>query len=367
MTSSINLKELSDISTPDRSFLTLYLKPPFSLNNLQKRFLKARMALKSDPEAKDEREFFDENVKLVTDYFKPNPPTSGAICIFACWAIDYFKVYQMPALAKDILWIDSSPYIRPLAELQDEYENVAVVIADNKKARIFLVSSAVAGEEKVIKGNIKNHVKKGGWSQQRYERRRDKQLQLYAREIVEAIAALNKDESFKRIIMVGGKETLRVLFKNLPPSLQKKTDKNAIDLNREENMINREIMELYTQQERRSEHTLWEKIRAEYLKDGLGVVGIENVLNAVKIGQVDTLIVHRSYTPTGQRCRSCEHLQTDEKEKCSHCGSESVFAVDLVNEIVEMLMLTGGEIEFSDPIETLTEAGNIAAFLRYKL
>ena len=50
---------------------------------------------------------------------------------------------------------------------------------------------------------------------------------------------------------------------------------------------------------------------------------------------------------------------------CSACDSKSVFGVELVNEIVEMLKTTGGETDFADPIETLAAAGEIAALLRY--
>ena len=47
------------------------------------------------------------------------------------------------------------------------------------------------------------------------------------------------------------------------------------------------------------------------------------------------------------------------------CGSTSLFEVDVVNELVEMLKQTGAEADFADPIDTLTEAGRIGALLRY--
>ena len=83
---------------------------------------------------------------------------------------------------------------------------MAVDVADNKKARIYLVSMAVAESGESVAGNVKNHVRKGGWSQQRYERRRDKQLLHYAREIVDALEGLHKEEPFRRILLVGSKE-----------------------------------------------------------------------------------------------------------------------------------------------------------------
>ena len=123
-------------------------------------------------------------------------------------------------------------------------------------------------------------MRKGGWSQQRYERRRDKQLLLYAREIVAALKELDKTESFRRILFVGGKEILRIIYENLPHTLQERACKKAIDLSKGEHVINRDIMALFAEQERQSEQALWEKIRAEYLRGGLGIVGMEQVLAA---------------------------------------------------------------------------------------
>ena len=53
--------------------------------------------------------------------------------------------------------------------------------------------------------------------------------------------------------------------------------------------------------------------------------------------------------------------------KCGGCGSESLFTVDLVNEIVEMLEQSGATVDFADPMPSLTEAGGIAALLRYRV
>jgi peptide chain release factor subunit 1 len=366
MAADLDLRTLAGITAPERAFLSVYLAGPHSVPALDRRFQKVRLVLKGGGGAeKDEREHFDENVKAVKEYLGRHPLKSGSLCIFSCWVLDFFDAVPLTTPVKDLVWIDSSPYIRPLAEFQDEYENVAVVVADNKKARIFLVSSAVAGSEEVVKGNVKNHVRKGGWSQQRYERRRDKQLLLYAREIVDALAGLDREEEFRRILLVGGKEILRIVHENLPHGLQSKVAEKALDLRKGESAVNEDIMELFFEQERQSERDLWEKIRAEYLRGGLGVVGLDEVLSAAKEGRVEKMIVNRTFKPEGRRCRDCETLDVGPVERCSACGSESLFVVDVVNEIVEMLKLTGAEADFADPIETLVEAGKIAALLRY--
>ena len=365
MFADINLRKLAEMTTLKRTFLSVYISGPHSATDIKNRFKKLRRALKGGRAEKDEREHFDENVNAILNYLERNPLQSGSLCIFSCWALDFFQAVRLTAPVKDLIWIDSSPYIRPLAELQEEYENVAVVVADNKKSRIFLVSSAVAGSEDVIKGNVKNHVRKGGWSQQRYERRRDKQLLLYAREIANALSRLDKEEIFRRILLVGGKEIMRIVLDNLPQLLKKKVAEKALDLGKGEGAINNDIMDLFLEQERQSERDLWEKIRIEYLRGGLGVVGIYDVLSAAKEGRVEEMIVNRTFKPEGRRCRNCENLDAGVVKTCPACGSKSLFEIDVVNEIVEMLKLSGAEVDFANPIQTLVDAGEIAALLRY--
>ena len=365
MFADVDLRKLAEMTAQERVFLSVYLAGPHSATELGKRFQKVRRVLRGGGAQKDEREHFDENVKAVQKYLGRSAFKSGSLCIISCWALDFFQAIPLTAPVKDLVWIDSSPYIRPLAELQEEYENVAVVVADNKKARIFLVSSAVAGSEEVVRGNVKNHVRKGGWSQQRYERRRDKQLLLYGREIVDALEKLHGEERFRRILLVGGKEILHIVHENLPQTLRGMVSEKALDLHKGEGAVNNDIMELYFEQERQSERDLWENIRQQYLCCSLGAVGLEDVLSAAKAGRVEAMIVNRTFKPKGKRCRECDNLEIGAVEACSACGSKSLFEIDVVNEIVEMLERSGAEADFADPIPTLVEAGEIAALLRY--
>ena len=94
-------------------------------------------------------------------------------------------------------------------------------------------------------------------------------------------------------------------------------------------------------------------------------MGLDEVLAAAKVGRVEKMIVNRTFKPEGRRCRICNNLDVGTVETCSACGSNSLFEIDVVNEIVEMLKLSGAEADFADPIQTLVDAGEIAALLRY--
>jgi len=365
MFAEIDLNELSELSSNEKTFLSVYISSPKSLSTLDRRVERMGRVLNRGGSSKDEHEHFQLNREAVKEYLDKNPFVSGSLCLISCWGMDFFRAYALPVACPDLVRFDSSPYIRPLAELKDEYENAAVVIADNRKARIFMVAAAASGPESSVEGNIKNHVRKGGWSQQRYERRRDKQMLLYVREIVDALERLSKVEDFRRILLVGGKEVLRILFENLPPHLRKQADRKALDLGKDERVVNHEIRELFLERERRSERELWEKIRSEYLRGGLGIVGVEDVWKAVSEGRAESVIVIRDLEAAGMRCRECENLRPGGDAVCSACGSQSLFPVDMINEIVESAKRSGADVDFCDPIPSLAEAGGIAAFLRY--
>jgi peptide chain release factor subunit 1 len=362
---NLDLKKLAEMTAPEGTFLSIYLSGSHSTAELEKKLNKLRRVLKSNAVIKDEREYFDENVKTVEEYLKKYPLKTGWLCIFTCQAIDFFQAIELPAPVDDFIRIDSSPYIRPLAELYDDYENVAVVVADNEKVRIFLVSSSVTGSEEVIKGNIKNHVKVGGWSQKRYERRRDNQLLQYGHEIIDALLKLDREAKIGHVLLVGSKEILQIVHENMPKELQNKIIEKNLDLSKGEGSLNSDIMALLSDEEHRSEQDYWESIRAEYLRGGLAVVGLDDVLGAANIGRVDKMIVDLAYHPLVERCQNCHSLNIGEVETCTVCGSRLLFKVSVINEILDMLIKSGAEFHFANSLPELGEVGGIAALLRY--
>ena len=359
-----DLKKLAEMSTSERAFLSVYLAGSHSVTGLEKKFERIRRLLRTGPE-KDEKEYFDDNVRSVTEYLDRYPLKTGALCIFSCQILDVFRTIPLFVQVEDFIHIDSAPFIRPLAELMEDHATAAVVIADNKKSRIFVVSMVETGSEEVIKGNVKNHVKVGGWSQQRYERRRDNELHKYALEIVEALEKIYNSEEINHILMVGSKETLQAIHENMPHELRDKVVEKAIDLSKGDAFINKDIMDLFCEEELTTGFEHWEKIRTEYLRGGLAVIGPEDVLSMAKAQRIEHAVVDRTVQPPGMRCRDCDNLNIGVVKSCLACGSQSLYEVEVFNDILDMVYQAGGTAHFTEPIQTLTDSGGIAAHLRY--
>lgn len=362
MFNSIDLEALAERNGPERAFLSLYLSGPAALDNLDGRVRKIRHLLEGE---EDELEHFEENLNLLHEFLEEYDFDSGSLAVFACWATEYFEAYPVEKTLPDLLWIDSSPYIRPLAELQDEYENFAVVLADNTETHVYLVTSAVPKEQETVKGNIKNHVRKGGWSQQRYARRREHALGHYAKDVAEVLEELNKRKSFEYLFLVGSDETMRAIQEELSEELlEKLSGMESVDLH-QENEVWDTVFDMFFDEERAYDKSLWQLIKEECLRNGRAAVGPREVLEAAAVGRVDRMLVTRDAKIPGMRCRVCENLVVDVQDTCPICGSESVFKVDLINELVELLVKSDAKPEFVDPIKGLSKAGDVAALLRY--
>ena len=363
MFNNIDLRELAQISGPERAFVSFYLATPDSLNGLKGRIDTIRSLLSDNPA---ELEHFEENLKIVEKWLSEHTWEVDGICLFVCWALDFVRAFPLTVAVPDLIWVDSSPYIRPIAELQDEYENFVVVAADNTASRIFFVTSAKADQDARIKGDVKNNVKKGGWSQKRYERRRTNELVHYSKEIVDVLTELDQKEKFDRLFIVGSQETMIQIESALTaPLTAKLAGKQNVDFSAGDDQIFDTAFDMFFAAEREAESQLWEKIKGEYCRGGLAVTGPEDVLKALAVGRVEKLAVTRDAKLPGTRCRDCENLLAGELKKCKMCGSADVFSVDLVNELVELLALTSAEADFVDPIPGLSEAGEVAALLRY--
>ena len=363
MFNRIDLRALAERHGPERAFLSLYLSGPDAMEALSPRVEKVRALLRDNAA---ELEYFNENLQKARDALDRVTFDSEGLCLFTCWATDYLEVHKLEQAVPDLLWVDSSPYIRPLAELQDEYENFVVVAADNTDAHVYFITSSVADEEERVKGDVKNRVKKGGWSQQRYARRREKELHEYAKDVADVLSELEKQETFDRLYLLGSEEAMNEIESVLPqPLTDKLGGKEAIDLSSENGEPWKEALGLFADDERTSELALWEQIKDAYMRGGRAVTGPKDVLEAAAVGRVEKMIVTRDAKVAGIRCRNCENLSAGQPDVCPVCAAADVFTVDLVNELVELLALSSAEAEFTDPIPGLGEAGDVAALLRY--
>jgi hypothetical protein len=363
----IDLRELAEHEGPERVFLSVYVGGGEGAQAIAHRLEALRRVLADGEGEADELEHFERNLEQVQAWLAKHPPQAGTTCVFACWALDLLRGYEIEFELPTSVHVGVAPYLRPLAELQDDYQTFAVVAADNHVTRVFLVTARHNEQVGQIRGDVKNHVKKGGWSQKRYQRRRGNELHHYAGDVADFLAELAKTERFDRIVLEGSEETMVAIAGALDPTLADKViARDTIDLKEGDDALIEEAFEHYWAAERAAERDLWQRIRDEYKSGGLAVVGAADVLQAVQTGRVDEILVERNAEITGTRCTKCENTVTGAPGHCPFCGADDTgVTIDLVDELTRRAELTGADVEFADPISGLGRVGGVAALLRY--
>lgn len=363
MLQDIDLRELADMRGNGRDFVSFYFPTHEGFDSLKGRIRQLRHLMEDDP---DEAEHFDLTVERLRKLVEDNPTDAESLCVFGCDLLEFACGYPISLPVAPEVHVGPSPYIRPLAELQDEYQTFAVLACSNESTRIYLVTNETAELEERVKGDIKNRVRKGGWSQKRYARRRENQLHHYGEEIAEELIDLVRNNDIERIVLAGSEETMNEIEEHLPPQIAKLViDKRRFDLHRGEEELIDDVYDAYFEQEREEEHELWDRIKGEYKRHGLAAVGATEVLDALKQGRVEELIVTRDARVKGTQCRDCETIVEGTPDACANCGSDSVFEVDLIDELTKQAEQTSAHTEYSDEIPGLTKAGHIAALLRW--
>jgi len=349
------IKELSEIYDTESkdSFISVYINKREDPKFLNRRIRTCKSLLD-----RGEHQNFEETINQIQEFIKKS--LDNHLAIFASKKHQFFQSVSLPMKVYNALIVDSSPYIRPLVRVQDEYESFTLVLINTNYAKLFSVSLGKIDREKNLSSNIMNKHKKGGQSQARFQRLRKGAIHAFFTEVIEALEKIQDEQ-----IVLAGPGQAKLQFKEmLPNHLSKRVvDIMDISIDEENELIKESIQHILEKEDEKSSKAV-QHLKSEILKDGLAVYGLDETLRAAQNGQVELLIVEKDYKVKGCLCENCQILKAGPVKECPICGGLPTEA-DVIEEIIEFAKRTDAAIEFSSD-EELHNLGHIGAILRYK-
>jgi len=349
------IRELSEIYDADSrdTYVSIYINKDTNVKFLERRE-KACKSLLSGEEQKN----FINTMEKIKEFL--NKEVGNTLAIFASHKHDFFKHVSLPFEINNSLIVDSSPYIRPLARIQDEWESFTLVLLNSNYAKIFSISLGKVEQEKNLSADIMNKHKKGGWSQARFQRLRKGAIHAFFSEVRDALEKIADEQ-----IVLAGPGQAKFQFSDMLSKNLKERIVEVIDISiDDEKELLKESIHLISKLEERKSKGAVQQLKEEILKDGLAAYGFDDTLNAVKNGQVELLIIEKDYKLKGYLCEHCQLLKAGAIKNCPNCGSPTS-EVDVIEEILEFAERTDAEIEFVDD-EEIHNLGHVGAILRYK-
>jgi len=360
----IDLRELSEAHSERPEFVSLYLNTPEG--NIDRTFIEnrereIRKALAHHPGLKAG---FRRTMETLVEEISRKGAGGEAIVAFACGPQDFLWYHELPLPVENLLVLDSSPYIKPLAFLYEEYEHFLIVMVDHNNGVIHSVVGKIKDTSSIHK-DIFHHHRKGGWSQMRYQRIREGNILHLFKEIAEKTAEIDREENVKRIVLAGPKDAKKKFYQQLPEDLKKKVIGYAnMDMGASQEEMLDGVYRIFFEEEQKEETKRMERLRSEIFKGGLAAVGPVDTIKALREGRVFILLLDPGTDGGGWKCEKCGIWGTGAKEICPDCG-RPIFQVDVFEEAVEEAQKMDSEVEFVKDDEFLQAIGGMAAVLRW--
>lgn len=325
--------------------------------------------LKTYPLRSPERESFERDGERIEKYLKEElQPSANGLAIFACAGRqDFFEALQLEApIEENNLYIYHQPHLYPLARLYDQYRRYAVLLADTNAARLFVFGLGERLDEDEIRNTKVSRTSVGGWSQSRYQRHIENYHLHHAKELVEALERVVREDKVEKIILAGDEVIVPVLMEQLPSHLANLVvDVMRLDITTPEHEVLASTLENVRKKDAIDDADRVRSLLDQYRSGGLGVMGAHDTLAALSLGQVDELFLSANL----------EEIHADEEDVGASLvpgtpddeTDESTRPVLMADELVTRARQTGARINFIEESSLLSEFGGVGATLRFRL
>src|ERR1044071_1728566 len=319
----------------------------------------------------EERQSFEEDFVRIMRYLEDEVPVSiQGLAIFACSASeDWFEVGLFDApFERNRLFISDRPHFYPLARLIDQYRRYAVVLADTNRAQIFVFAAGRAVEVEEVENVKTKHSKVGGWSQARYQRHEQYYHLQHAKEVVEMLEKIMREEEIEDVILAGDEATVIPLLRNqMSKELAEKViDAVSLGIDTPEHEVLETSLNLFQRHDSVTDMEKVERLLNEYRADDLGVAGVPETLAALSNGQVEEMLI----------AAKADAIQFDKEEvqkvlelyRNEEPLPEELDQRTVADELVRRAnVLSSAKVTFIEDSTRLEQLGGVGGFLRYRI
>ncbi len=347
--------------------LSLYLNTEPENGNADSHRLRLRSLLREVNIPEDEA--------VIMRYFDHEHDWTGrSVVVFSCAAEGYFRAYPLAVPVRSRVRINDRPHVKPLADLLDSYGGYGVVLVDKQGARVFFFHLGELREQEGVLGESVRHTKRGGGSSAPGRRGGvagqtdyvDEITERNMKEVVGFATHFFSDNNLRRLL-IGGTDQNAALFKSLLPKAWQSlvVGHFPMSMAASHTEVLEKAMLIGKEAEMRREARLVDSVVTETAKGRMGVLGLDDTLEMVRAGRVQSLVIREGYRAPGYVCEGCGNLVTQVLETCPFCGASFKEIPDAVETAVRQVMQQGADVEVLHPEQEFGEGHNIGALLRY--
>jgi peptide chain release factor subunit 1 len=311
--------------------------------------------------------------------------------------IEIYSVEPPKAVQINLYRCDDHFWIEHLKDMMKDDKVVGILSLDTQEAGFGILTGDRWEVVESLTSGVAGKHRQGGQSARRFERLRDNELNEYYRRVADYAQKIFIDEYDVKGIIIGGPGPTKEGFIR-EEYLDYRLQNNVIavlDSSYSGSEGVRELIDKVNDQGIMADYRLMEEkkivkrfISEVYSGKGLGIYGIYDVINALKNGYADLVIVTDDITILRLeiKCNKCQKSQEKFIERnelmslkqeltsstCSKCGSQDMELSDqdIIEYLEELSLMSGSRLEVisgkTEEGAQLASLGKIGALLRFK-
>jgi peptide chain release factor subunit 1 len=312
-------------------------------------------------------ESFARDVERINDYLRAElRPSANGVAVFACaGAADFFEAVQTEApINEHQLFVTQQPQLFGLARLEDQYPPYVTLVADTNKARLYVFGLGETLEEHEVANPNVHRSMVGGWSQARYQRHIDNYHLHHAKEVVEELERLVREEKLSWVVLAGDEVIIPILRKQLSQEVdQRVIDVLRLDITTPEHEIRQASLAAVQAHDAAQDTARIAKLLDEGRGQHLATLGAHDTLLALVRGQVEELFI-----PAAPQTIRDDLKSTDQEFVPFTSETDAALRpLLLANELVRRAHSTAARVTFIEDAGLLAEHGGVGAKLRFGL
>jgi peptide subunit release factor 1 (eRF1) len=374
------LERLTQVNPGRHRVVTCYLKLEPRDRSRGKYLIKMKNRVKSAiqdlPRLQLERATSDEvqrDLNRIQQFLRApgNLPSTQGVAIFACEGIQLFDRVPLPAVYRSRLAVDSSPLVRELASVEDEFGRLLTVVLDRTSARLFEVTAYETRELPGLRADstrgkrFHGDQNGPGWGEHTYNNRIREEKQRHYEAIARELFTIDRRHPAHGIVLAGPGPEARAVEPFLHSYLVERLIGTARLTPKDATLASVHATTLAVREayERTAERALVHEM-LEGVGTGWGVNGLTPTLRALSRGQVRSLLVHADASQPGFRCGHSGRLALIERE-CRGEG-EPIPVLDVVDDAIEEALRQGVDVNVVYEPEARDAIDSLGALLRFR-
>ncbi len=326
---------------------------------------RVRQRLADDHQARQE---FERNLEAIRRALEaPEARQAKGMAVFSAASRDSFVTVPSEVPFPNRLVVDEEPYVVPLVEAYLRQRGYLVVLTDTHRGRLYAAGPGEARLLDEIEEEVprKNRAAGERWGKQQatIARHREDHILHYHKELARRVERCWDEYPYQGIILLGATDPVAQLRGLLPGRLADR----VVDLaphawTEGRAAIEAEVRTVIELASGARERRVLDEL-ARRLKEGSAVAaGAQEVIDALRNGQVAALVLGPDPGATASRCTGCRALFAAARESCPYCRAPCE-ACNLWQEVLRLALGHGIWVELVRPDAELARHGGIAALL----